>query len=432
MTDQPPDNRPKLQVKSPDVPGAEQAASLIVSILQRKQIDLSLAQFDDIFFFVLNDFIRQAREAGFPDDDNPFVQIEREIQGIYQQQQEAELANVPEPFRADWARFDHMQHEAHHDPGLLIPAVRILESIRDRVDPAEHPEFWGDLHNELGNTYIDLPVADRERAVRQALAAFQVALDARPVDHYPYQHAGALHNLGGALLNSPIGDRATTLRQALAAFDGVARFITKDQTPTDYGVLMFNLATTLSLLPDGDIPAQQARAAHAFAEAESVFGTDYPSGWAVVQVRRAQGHHWGPSPDYPAAIAAYDAALTVYTLDAFRWEHIAATVQKALAILTLKPNAGGRATATMLLEPLQAPLAEPRTSQQHAQLMMAFGPPFNGQPRQRRLAALTDAVSAAADQPIPRAVAALQLICADPVNAADHLNTALTALAFSR
>lgn len=413
-----------LQVQTPDIPGGEVAADVIIKILQHEPIELDHVRLDDVFFSVLQSFEVQAREAGFSDEENPFAAMEKELRAYLAHVREVEYANVPEEYKEDMRRFKHMSEEATNDPGLLVPAIRILEKVAEKVDPDAHPEFWGDLQNDLGITYVELPVAAREKAIEKAIVALKAAVAARPPEKDPYKHLAALHNLGNAYLNSPLGKRHEQLAAALATFEAARRYVDKDQMRGDYAILMLNQGTALALLPMGNRAANLKKAEECFFEAVRIFSPDFPAGWGLVQSRWGQALHYGEPADLQRAIFHYDNALSVYGLEesGVMWDYIAITVQRTKAALAQDPTSTD--IAAEALSALLPVLDKPRTSQQHAQLMMAFGPPYNGQLRSRRLAEIEAALASETDG-LARVGLQLDRVAFDPARAGAHIRAAI-------
>jgi tetratricopeptide (TPR) repeat protein len=104
------------------------------------------------------------------------------------------------------------------DEGLEAALADYRQAAAE-VDPDEAPYHHGLVQHSLGTTYSALAArqgAQRERLLREAVAAFEESLTVFTRRAFPFQHALAKHNVG--LARAGLGG-ASNLRRALAAFE---------------------------------------------------------------------------------------------------------------------------------------------------------------------------------------------------------------------
>lgn len=112
-----------------------------------------------------------------------------------------------------------MAHAALGGDAGLEAALADYRQAAAEVEPQEAPYHHGLVHHSLGTTYSALAARQpdqRERLLREAVAAFEESLTVFTRRAFPFQHALAKHNLG--LARAGLGGTAN-LRRALAAFE---------------------------------------------------------------------------------------------------------------------------------------------------------------------------------------------------------------------
>ncbi|PSR17315.1 hypothetical protein C8255_13325 [filamentous cyanobacterium CCP3] len=169
-------------------------------------------------------------------------------------------------------------------------------------DRKAFPYEWAAEQNNLGRAYNDRIRGERADNLERAIAAYQAALQVRTRDGFPQDWAMTQNNLGTAYLNRIRGERAenlenafvqTSLEKAIAAYEAALQVRTRDAFPQQWAATQNNLGTAYS-----DAAKQPLRERIRGERAENLEN-------AFVQTSLEK------------AIAAYQAALQVYTRDAF-------------------------------------------------------------------------------------------------------------------
>ena len=418
----------RFQIQTPDFPGAAAAAQLILKLLKQDAKDLDARMIDHTFFRVLADFEAQANAAGMPREDNPFRRMSDELVEWFDTQTPAgmQVSDVPEPFAEDIGRFRHMTQEAQHQPGMLVLAVRHLESVLPRIDPSEYPAFHAAIHNDLGAAYADLQVPDKQKALLRALECYATALEYRMSEATPQEYAATQYNRGNALLHLPaLGTaRDNNLGAAIESFKAALRILDLEERHHDAALINMALGLALALTPGETQPEKYARALRCFEQVIVVFSREeYPPGWALAQVRLAEVHLFGGRQSRDAA-ECYRGALEIYTPVAAQFDNAAINVKLALTLAVSDPleavNALGEALPFLRQE---------RSRQQHAQLVGSFGPAFAGEMTPEGRAQTAAEISRLEMVGgIELVLAHLRAVISDPIGAASHVQNAIEVL----
>lgn len=241
---------------TPDLPNAEAKATLIMGLLQRQLEKVEPTDFDHTFFNVLAHYENQARKAGMANEQNPFLQLSQEVtQFLFQNAQHCLTANdAPTEFSSDVGRFRHMMKESVHQPGLVALAIRALKPLVERTTAPELRDFRGQVLTELGGAYLELQVEERAKAVRSAIGYLEEALTLRPLMADPLLHAETQYQLGNAYLQLPVAlnERPAALQKAANAFDTARRIANAAEMYINEALCAVGQGTALALSARAD------------------------------------------------------------------------------------------------------------------------------------------------------------------------------------
>lgn len=206
------------------------------------------------------------------------------------------------------------------DPTALLAAVSVY---RDYALPlALHeaaPAQWARTQHNLGTALASLGKRGDDGALREAIAAYRLALEIRTREAAPAQWARTQNNLGNALC--VLGDRGddAALREAIAAFGLALEVCTRESAPADWAATQHNLGNALASLGErGDDGALREAIATYRLALEVRTRAAAPAHWAMTQnnlggALRILGDRSGNKDDWRAAAARYRAALEVWT-----------------------------------------------------------------------------------------------------------------------
>jgi tetratricopeptide (TPR) repeat protein len=200
-------------------------------------------------------------------------------------------------------------------------AIKISEESLQLSPPGSRE--WAKAQNDLGVEWDRLPTGNRAENVKKAIAAYEAALTVRTKEIRPDDWAKTQYNLSLAWRELPTGNRAENLNKAIAALEAALTVHTKEAFPVQWVKSQNSLSLLLCDLPTGD-KAENLKKAIAALEAALTVCTKqaHPAEWAMTQLNlgAAWSHlAWLHLPTGNEAdnlrkeIAAYEAALTVYT-----------------------------------------------------------------------------------------------------------------------
>jgi tetratricopeptide (TPR) repeat protein len=155
------------------------------------------------------------------------------------------------------------------DPSMWEQAVRHYSSAlcvrTEKVDPVR---FAATAHN-LGTAYRELPSGDRAANLRNAIGCYCTAFRVYIGAHLAEKCADLHNNLGNAYLNLPDPPAAPckNIRRALRHYALALRVRTKKNRPCDYAVTQFNRGQGYLLLAACDCVGNVQPAATCFREA---------------------------------------------------------------------------------------------------------------------------------------------------------------------
>ncbi len=209
------------------------------------------------------------------------------------------LALAPRATRpAEWAGLKNNLGNAYlalaersGDGATLQQAIDAFHAALEVSARDTAPEDWAMTQNNLGIALVDLSYRETGReTLDAAVAAFHAALAVRTRATLPLDWATTQNNLGIAL--KVLGDRTgdlTLTRAAIDAFRQALEVNSRARMPLDWAMLQSNLGNALSVLgkaePDSDA-LEQALAAYEAAL------TEYrrertPLDWAMAEINRA-------------------------------------------------------------------------------------------------------------------------------------------------
>lgn len=228
--------------------------------------------------------------------------------------------------------------------GALDAAVDAFRAALEVRTRAALPLEWATTQNNLGIALKVLGDRTRDLALtRQAVAAFRLALEVNSRERTPLDWAMVQSNLGNAL--SVLGKAepdSGALEQAMAAYEAALSEYRQERTPLDWAMAETNRAVTLRAIGarDGDINRIGAAADIYQQVLASLDRTTAPQAWAMTQNNLAVAlSDIANGLSYPEAaeamVAAFRAALEVYTPEANPAEWLSAQTGLANGLVTL-------------------------------------------------------------------------------------------------
>jgi len=193
-----------------------------------------------------------------------------------------------ETYQFEWAQIQHNLGKAYGERIIgdklenLEKAITFYENALIFRTQVNHPYYWALTKNNLGVLYLDKysvceNIEDKKKSVENAIANLQDCLDVFTQESMPFQWAMAQHNLGNAYLKKTDKKEEDNLKKAINAFEAALLERNQDKAP------------------------------YYWAMTQNSLGTAYLNSNAL-----------------KLAIAAYQAALTIYTHDTFPSERVKA------------------------------------------------------------------------------------------------------------
>ncbi len=199
--------------------------------------------------------------------------------------------------------------------------------LREAIARAEHdalvvPEMLAALHGTLANRVAEDPLAPRAEALDEAIAHYEVALRAYPLDRFPVQYAKTQNNLGNAWRERIAGGMSDNLEAAIAACEQALLVYTLDRFPLQYAGTQNNLGLAYAERIAEEKSENLEAAIGCFREALRVRTLDrFPADYAKTQNNLGNAYAEriaGVERDnLEAAIAACEQALLIYTFEQF-------------------------------------------------------------------------------------------------------------------
>lgn len=230
------------------------------------------------------------------------------------------------------AYIQRIQGERAENFELAIAALEAALAILSREDA---PNVWGTIQTSLGVAYGGRIRGKRAENLERAIAAYEAALLVRPRETFPEGWANAQINLGTVFLERVRGNREDNIERAIEAFEGALPILTQEfpsgERPIPNPLAKFQRENKEKIKgsPMEDIAGpmldsiNEALELTLTAEAKGdraviLFASD---GWAVLQDNLGEAYRKRLKGDraesIERAIAAYDAALTLWRRDAY-------------------------------------------------------------------------------------------------------------------
>ena len=217
---------------------------------------------------------------------------------------------------AERGRVARLQLRYRDAAGFYRQARGTVDGIDDRAAWEYAVGAAGALYDQ-GGEFGDNP------ALREAIAAYRIALGLAPRERVPLQWAGTQNNLGNAL--RALGDRESgtkRLEEAIVAYRTALEEWTRDRVPLDWATTQNNLGTALGTLGERESgTARLEEAVVAFRAALKECTRDrVPLNWATTQnnlgsVLRILGERESGTERLEEAAAAHRAALEEWPRD---------------------------------------------------------------------------------------------------------------------
>lgn len=170
----------------------------------------------------------------------------------------------------EWARAEYNLGNLCCDLAAGGARLRWEEAVRHyqnaltvRTEQADPAHFASTAQN-LGTAYREMPGAGHEENVRRAIAWYYAAFRACFRAHLPQKRADLHNNLGNAFLDLATSTHSAgkNANRAIGHFTRALRLRNKTDRPCDYAVTQFNLGQSFLRLA-GSHPAESARRAAA-------------------------------------------------------------------------------------------------------------------------------------------------------------------------
>lgn len=129
-------------------------------------------------------------------------------------------------------------------------AIACYEAALEVYTRSDHPVQWAAVHNNLGNTWCDLPSDDSGENLIRGIACYESAMEVYTRSAHPVGWAATQNNLGiarGMLADEEGQERCTLLSSAIAAVKGSLTIFTSDAFPYDNAKVSRNLHRATSM-----------------------------------------------------------------------------------------------------------------------------------------------------------------------------------------
>lgn len=220
----------------------------------------------------------------------------------------------------------------------LQKAITLYDVALRTYAEKDFPMMWAFIQNELGHAYSDLEIGDRIQNFKKAIAFYEAALRVYTEEAFPVYWADTQKYLGDVYSDSlMVANDKENLQKAIAYYQAALRVYNEKDFPEDWARTQKNLgeayakgltnanayAGIVSALLTGtrgdtNLSINLPKAIAAYEAALRVYTEkDYPKKWAEIQSMLGVAYWFLPTGDRNAnrqrAIAASEAALRVYT-----------------------------------------------------------------------------------------------------------------------
>lgn len=149
-------------------------------------------------------------------------------------------------------------------PALLEAVSAYQRALQEGITAESHPEWFGQIQNNLGLAYLATPTREASDQLRTAIAvqSFRHALGVYDRERQPDMWATVAMNLANALQYLPSSHPEENLIQAVEGYEQVLTVRTEARDPVAHATALLNQATALGHL--GIFKPALEKAAHAY------------------------------------------------------------------------------------------------------------------------------------------------------------------------
>ena len=143
------------------------------------------------------------------------------------------------------------QRAAGGDRAGLVEAIEAYHRVLQAgVSRQAHPEWFAQVHSNLGLAYLTMPAREASDQLRVGIAvqSFRQALEVFDRESHPDQWASAMMNLANALQYAPSSHPRENLIQAVETYEEILPVRTRARDPVAYALVLFNQANALAHL----------------------------------------------------------------------------------------------------------------------------------------------------------------------------------------
>lgn len=149
-------------------------------------------------------------------------------------------------------------------PRLLEAVNAYQRALQEGITEQEHPQWFGEIQNNLGLAYLATPAREASDQLRSAIAvqSFRHALKVFDRERDPDMWATVTMNLANALQYLPSSHPEENLMQAVEGYERVLEVRTEARDPVAHALTLYNQANALAHL--GIFKPAIEKAAHAY------------------------------------------------------------------------------------------------------------------------------------------------------------------------
>lgn len=127
-------------------------------------------------------------------------------------------------------------------PGDMLRRIAVCREALALVDRSDQPEWWAELHVELGNSLGENPQGDSAENIEEAMSHYEQALEVYTRLDFPVDWARIQYNLGLTYGERIRGDRAQNMEEAIRYFKLALDIYTREDFPMEWADTQNNLA----------------------------------------------------------------------------------------------------------------------------------------------------------------------------------------------
>lgn len=200
-------------------------------------------------------------------------------------------------------------------PEDVISRIKVCTELLSRLDPERHFKLWITIKTTLGRRYTENPEGDRSANVEQAIECLQQALDMLTPEIAPEQWASAMVSLSHAYQERLEGSRSENIEKAIALCEEALLHVSEQHDPMSFSNVLDALGAAYLARIKGDRIDNIERAIALRQKLIDLAAT--PQEQAIFLHNLAHAYslriRGTPEKNTEAAIAAYEAALSVIT-----------------------------------------------------------------------------------------------------------------------